>query len=207
MIGVYFCVLTLSCSVPAEGKPLQAVDHGNGHANLTFLLNKQDSDHLVKKKSRRATAICLCCFLYINHQTLLVPQKSSPSPSPSCPSRSRHAIVRPAVKPPPVPAYAAKQKEPQPQSAASPQKQYSPQAYTPPPFKSELRRNQAPLPPSGPPPLPSPDTKTHSQHSAADKSRPDPPNRPPPPCPVKKPSVVNIFSIFLGKNSDFAFVN
>ncbi|XP_010735817.3 disintegrin and metalloproteinase domain-containing protein 19 [Larimichthys crocea] len=150
-----------NCSVPAEGKPLQAVDHGNGHANLTFLLNKQDSDHL----------------------------KSSPSPSPSCPSRSRHAIVRPAVKPPPVPAYAAKQKEPQPQSAASPQKQYSPQAYTPPPFKSELRRNQAPLPPSGPPPLPSPDTKTHSQHSAADKSRPDPPNRPPPPCPVKKPSV------------------
>lgn len=62
MIGVYFCVLTLSCSVPAEGKPLQAVDHGNGHANLTFLLNKQDSDHLVKKKSRRATAIFLCCF-------------------------------------------------------------------------------------------------------------------------------------------------
>ncbi|XP_039669787.1 disintegrin and metalloproteinase domain-containing protein 19 isoform X3 [Perca fluviatilis] len=151
-----------NCSVPVEGKPLYTNIHVNGHANPTFLLKKQDSDHL---------------------------GKSSPNPSPSCSSRSRHAIVRPAVKPPPVPAYAAEQREQTPQ----PHTQYSAQGYTPPPTKSaqltaERRRNQAPPPPSGPPPLPSLDAKTHLQHSVLPKPRPDPPNRPPPPCPVNKPS-------------------
>ncbi|KAM7000842.1 disintegrin and metalloproteinase domain-containing protein 19 [Tautogolabrus adspersus] len=134
-----------ACSVPVEGKPLCA----DGHTNPTFLLKKQDPDHLVK---------------------------SSPHPSPSCSSRPRHAIVRPAVKPPPVPAYAAGQKEIQP-----------PQGYTSStPFKSvqlkEQGQNQAPHPPSGPQLLPPQDTKPN-------KIRPDPPNRPPPPCPVNKPSV------------------
>lgn len=128
----------------------------------------------------------------------ILPQgRSSPRPSPSCPARARHGIVRPAVKPPPVPAYAAQQKEqkaqPQIQPVTSPQRQCSAQAYTLPPFKSEQRRGQAPPPPSGPPPLPSQGTKTHSQHSAGPNSRPDPPSRPPPPCPVNKPSLV-IFS-------------
>ncbi|KAM9357468.1 disintegrin and metalloproteinase domain-containing protein 19 [Symphorus nematophorus] len=140
-----------SCSVPIESKALYADSHVNGHANPTFLLKKQDSDHL---------------------------GKSSPRPSPSCSTRSRHDIVRPAVKPPPVPAYAAEQKEQKPQPVATPQRQSSPQVYTPPPFKSDQRRKQAPPPPSGPPPLP-------LQHSAVSKPRPDPPNRPPPPCPVK----------------------
>ncbi|XP_070692876.1 disintegrin and metalloproteinase domain-containing protein 19 [Pempheris klunzingeri] len=153
-----------SCSVPVNSKPLCADSHVNGHTNPTFLLKKQDSDHL---------------------------GKSSPRPSPSCPTRSRHGIVRPAVKPPPVPAYAAEQ-IPQIQHAASPQRQNSPQAYTPLPSKSaqlpEHKRNQAPPPPSGPPPLTSRVTKAHSQQSAVPKLRPDPPNRPPPPCPVNKPS-------------------
>ncbi|XP_035525741.1 disintegrin and metalloproteinase domain-containing protein 19 [Morone saxatilis] len=135
-----------------------------GHANPTFLLKKQELG------------------------------KPSPRPSPSCPPRSRHAIVRPAVKPPPVPAYAAEQKqlmaptEIQP-VANSTKRQYSPQAYASPPLKSDQRLNQAPPPPSGPPPLPSLDTKSHSPHSAVPKPRPDPPNRPPPPCPVNKPFV------------------
>ncbi|XP_034070841.1 disintegrin and metalloproteinase domain-containing protein 19 [Gymnodraco acuticeps] len=143
-----------SCSVPVDGKPLHADVHVNGHANPTFLLKKQDSDNL---------------------------GKSSPRPSPSCSSLSRNAIVRPAVKPPPVPLYAAVQRE------QTPQRQCSPQGYTPPSAKSvqlsEQRRNQAP---PAPPHLPSNDAKTHSQHSAAPKARPDPPNRPPPPLPVNK---------------------
>uniref|UniRef100_A0A8D0DE54 ADAM metallopeptidase domain 19 n=1 Tax=Sander lucioperca TaxID=283035 RepID=A0A8D0DE54_SANLU len=118
---------------------------------------------------------------------------------PSCSSRSRHAIVRPAVKPPPVPAYTAEQREQTP----PPHIQYSPQGYTPPPTKSaqltEQRRNQAPPPPSGPPPLPSLDAKTHLQHSVLPKPRPDPPNRPPPPCPVNRPSGVRLFYMFLCK--------
>nr|XP_046262723.1 disintegrin and metalloproteinase domain-containing protein 19 [Scatophagus argus] len=141
---------TATCSVPVEGKPLYADVHENGHANPTFLIKKHGSDHL---------------------------GKSSPRPSPS---RARPAIVRPAGKPPPVPAHATQQKErtsqAQIQLVASPQRPYSPQAYTPSPFKSEQRRNQAP-PPS---PLP------HTEHSAVPKPRPDPPNRPPPPCPVNK---------------------
>ncbi|KAF3838099.1 hypothetical protein F7725_009867, partial [Dissostichus mawsoni] len=155
-----------SCSVPVEGKPLHADVHVNGHANPTFLLKKQDSDNLVKKPFPTETG------------------KSSPRPSPSCSSRSRNAIVRPAVKPPPVPLYAAVQRE------QTPQRQCSPQGYTPPSAKSvqlsEQRRNQAPPPPPAPPHLPSNDAKTHSQHSAAPKTRPDPPNRPPPPLPVNK---------------------
>lgn len=136
----------------------------------------------------QATELCNGC--------ILAQGKSSPRPSPSCSTWSRHAIVRPAVKPPPVPAYAAEQKRqmahPQAQPAAFPQRQYSPQANT---FKSEQRRNQAPPPPSGPPPSLSLDTKTQLQSSTGHKPLPDPPNRPPPPCPVK-PSVVNIFRVF-----------
>lgn len=145
------------------------------------------------------TELCYGCVL---------PQgKSSPRPSPSCLTRSRPAIERPTVKPPPIPVYSAGQKKPPPQipPVAAAQRQYSPQAYTPPSFKStpltEQRRNQAPPPPSGPPPLPPLDPKTHSRHSAApSKPLPDPPKRPPPPCPGSKPSVVNIFCIFLLKD-------
>uniref|UniRef100_A0A7N8X3M7 ADAM metallopeptidase domain 19b n=1 Tax=Mastacembelus armatus TaxID=205130 RepID=A0A7N8X3M7_9TELE len=103
--------------------------------------------------------------------------------------------------PPPIPAYAAEQRaqtsQPQIKPVTFPQRQYSPQAYTPPPFKStqltEQRRTQAPAPPSGPPPLPSLHTKSHSQPLTVSKPRPDPPNRPPPPCPVNRPSAVISF--------------
>ncbi|XP_026186064.1 disintegrin and metalloproteinase domain-containing protein 19 isoform X2 [Mastacembelus armatus] len=160
-----------SCSVSIDDKTFYADGHIKGHANPTFLLKKQESDNL---------------------------GKSSPCPSPSCSTRPRHAIVRPAVKPPPIPAYAAEQRaqtsQPQIKPVTFPQRQYSPQAYTPPPFKStqltEQRRTQAPAPPSGPPPLPSLHTKSHSQPLTVSKPRPDPPNRPPPPCPVNRPSAV-----------------
>ncbi|XP_068444755.1 disintegrin and metalloproteinase domain-containing protein 19 isoform X2 [Clinocottus analis] len=151
-------------AVPVEGKLL--VDgHVSGHANPIFLLKKQDSDHL---------------------------GKPSPRPSPSCSTRSRLAIVRPAVKPPPVPAYAAEQKEPTPEPQIQPvDRRCSPQGYTPPLVKSAQltvqKRNQAPPPPSGRPPLPSLDAKTHHpKQSLEPKPRPDPPNRPPPPCPVNR---------------------
>nr|XP_057919908.1 disintegrin and metalloproteinase domain-containing protein 19 isoform X2 [Doryrhamphus excisus] len=83
-----------SRTVPVEAKPLHADAHGNGHANPTFLLKKQDS-----------------------HQQ----GKSSPHPR-----QAKQAIIRPAVKPPPVPIH-----------------------------KHHQGRKQAPSPPSGPPPLPS----------------------------------------------------
>lgn len=146
-----------NCSVPVEVKPLTGDSHVSGHTNPTFLLKNQDSQG-----------------------------NSSPRPSPSCPTRPKSAIVRPAVKPPPVPAYAAEQKEQTPQPP--PQRRYAPQP--PPPFKpAQLTGqglNQVSPPPSGPPSLPS---KHQSQPSAITKHRPDPPNRPPPPCPVNKPSV------------------
>lgn len=136
-----------SCSPPAEAKPLQGDAHVNGHANPAFLLKKQDSLG-----------------------------KSTPCSSPSCSTRPRHAIVRPAVKPPPIPAYAAEQKCLPAQSRSS--------APTSTSFKSthlKERRNQAPPPPPGPNP------KAHPLASAAAKPRPDPPSRPPPPCPVSRP--------------------
>uniref|UniRef100_A0A3Q1CH67 ADAM metallopeptidase domain 19b n=1 Tax=Amphiprion ocellaris TaxID=80972 RepID=A0A3Q1CH67_AMPOC len=133
------------CSVPIEGKPLYTDDNVNGHTNPTFLLKKQDSDQL---------------------------GKPSPRPSPSCPARPRHAIVRPAVKPPPIPAYAHIQ------PAAPPQRKYSPQDYTPPPLKSAQAS----------PPLSGPSMDPKNQPSAIPKHRPEPPNRPPPPCPVNRPS-------------------
>nr|XP_020447492.1 disintegrin and metalloproteinase domain-containing protein 19 isoform X2 [Monopterus albus] len=155
-----------SCSVADRDKAVCT----NGHVNPTFLLQKQKSDQM---------------------------GKSSPHPSPSCSAQSRNAIVRPAVKPPPLPAYAAGQTEqtPQPhfQPVAPPQRQYSPQPYTPPSFKSaqltEQRRNQAPPPRSKPPPLSTLNTKSHPSPSTGPEVRPDPPNRPPPPCPLNMPSV------------------
>ncbi|XP_069552978.1 disintegrin and metalloproteinase domain-containing protein 19 [Brachyistius frenatus] len=146
-------------SDPAEVKPLNADGHVAGHTNPTFLLKKQDSG------------------------------TSSPRPSPSCPARPTHPIVRPAVKPPPVPAYAAEQREQTPQPAASPQSRSSPQDSTPPPLKSAQRTNQASPPLSGPSPVPSLDHKKQSQPSSKPKPRPGPPNRPPPPCPLNRPPV------------------
>lgn len=131
-----------SCSVPIEAKPLTDTDQVNGHANPTFLLKKQGADQL---------------------------GKSSPSPSPSCSSRSRHAIVRPAVKPPPVPAYATEK----------PSQVQSEPAMS---VKNTQKKTPAPKPPPGPPPNPKPSAPSGS------KSRPDPPNRPPPPCPLNKPT-------------------
>ncbi|XP_035506080.2 disintegrin and metalloproteinase domain-containing protein 19 isoform X2 [Scophthalmus maximus] len=159
-----------TCSVPVESRPLHADGHVNGHTNPTFLLKKQQSELLVKSST------------------------SSPSSS----TRPRHAIVRPAVKPPLVPfRFAAEQKqqtpEPQVQPVSSPERRCSPQARTPPPLRSALlpkqRQTWAPPPPAGPPPLPSQDPKSRSRPSAVPKPRPDPPNRPPPPCPVNRPSV------------------
>ncbi|KAM3867059.1 disintegrin and metalloproteinase domain-containing protein 19 [Diretmus argenteus] len=152
---------TPNCSVPAEAKSLHTDGHANGHANPIFLLKRQDSDRL---------------------------GKPSLHPSPSCPTRSRHAIVRPTVKPPPTPAYSAEQrgKEAQPQT-------YTPLQSRPPPIPTHMtqqRGTQAQPPPSPlvRPPLPSLDSKPHPSPSTLPKSRPDPPNRPPPPCPVNRPS-------------------
>lgn len=127
----------------------------------------------------------------------LLQGNSSPRPIPSSSALSRHATVRPAGKPPPVPAYSAEQKEQntQMQPLNSNQRQRSPQGLSLPPFKSEQKRNQAPPPPSGPPPLTSLCTKPQAKHLLVPKHRPDPPRRPPPPCPVSNPSLVNIFRV------------
>uniref|UniRef100_A0A3Q2U5Y7 ADAM metallopeptidase domain 19b n=1 Tax=Fundulus heteroclitus TaxID=8078 RepID=A0A3Q2U5Y7_FUNHE len=115
---------------------------------------------------------------------------STPHPSPSCPARPRQAIVRPADKPPPVPAYAADHKEirkkppaPFPPVACPPQKQTAPQGYLP-LCQAAQSTGQRPSPVSPtlpvPPSLPSQDPKR--------PLRPDPPKRPPPPCPVSRQS-------------------
>ncbi|XP_041846070.1 disintegrin and metalloproteinase domain-containing protein 19 [Melanotaenia boesemani] len=152
------------CSITVDNKPLHADAQVSGHTNPTFLLKNQD----------------LSC----------------PHPSPSCPTRPRPAIVRPAVKPPPIPAYTSEQKEQKPQPQAqhvASLKQNSPQGNNPPPFKSTQVAVQKPrqvfaaIP--GPPALSSQDPKSQMMPSAINKHRPDPPSRPPPPCPVNKPSV------------------
>ncbi|XP_017545653.1 disintegrin and metalloproteinase domain-containing protein 19 isoform X1 [Pygocentrus nattereri] len=83
----------------------------NGHANPTFQLKKPDSDN---PASQRA--------------------------SPAGPPRSRHSIVRPTVKPPPIPAYALQQvshpktpSSPQPSPSVTPKPRPSPPSRPPPP--------------------------------------------------------------------------
>ncbi|XP_061691598.1 disintegrin and metalloproteinase domain-containing protein 19 isoform X1 [Syngnathoides biaculeatus] len=126
--------------VPSCSIPVEAQPlHAEGHSNPTFLLKKQDSDQKAK---------------------------TSPHLSRAYPSRPRHAAVRPAVKPPPVPAHAAQQSEP---TILTP-RQSSLQSNSP--FKAEPKRKQAPPPPS---PALSPSAP-----------RPEPPTRPPPPFPGSK---------------------
>lgn len=127
----------------------------------------------------------LQCWLFLTlnlNYVLLLYGKSPSQPSPSGPSRHRNAIVRPAVKPPPVPAYAVKQKEqtshPHAEPAAGSSSQSSPQGHTssackPPPL----------LP--GPTCL-LPQIPKNQPSSGTKKLRPDPPRRPPPHCPAIK---------------------
>ncbi|KAM6923588.1 disintegrin and metalloproteinase domain-containing protein 19 [Xenentodon cancila] len=149
------------CSVTLQGKPVHADGQVNVHTNPTFLLKKHDL--------------------------------SSPRVTSSCPTRTRHAIVRPAVKPPPIPAYTREMKEQTPQThgqlIASPITQNSPQGYPPSAFKSVQASGQASSPLLGPASLTSKDPKSQLQPSAINKQRPDPPSRPPPPCPIKRPLV------------------
>ncbi|XP_061580927.1 disintegrin and metalloproteinase domain-containing protein 19 isoform X2 [Cololabis saira] len=149
------------CSDTLQGKSVHTDGQVNVHTNPTFLLKKHDL--------------------------------SSPRATPSCPTRTRHAIVRPAVKPPPIPAYTREPKEQTPQTngqpITSPSAQKSPQVYPPTPFKSTQGGGQASSPLLGPGSLSSKDPKSPLQPPAVNKHRPDPPNRPPPPCPVKRPLV------------------
>uniref|UniRef100_A0A3P8WWI3 ADAM metallopeptidase domain 19 n=1 Tax=Cynoglossus semilaevis TaxID=244447 RepID=A0A3P8WWI3_CYNSE len=121
-------------------------------------------------------------------------------PSPSSSTRARHPIVRPAVKPPPVPAYAAEQNKhpPEPHPHPHPHPAPSSQAFTPPPLTpaqlAQQSRMRAPPPLFRPPPLPVEVSKSHSSPSAP-KHRPDPPGRPPPHCPVSRPSGVSFISV------------
>ncbi|KAJ0002387.1 hypothetical protein NQD34_007536 [Periophthalmus magnuspinnatus] len=139
-----------SCSVPVEVKPSNDSSHVSGHANPTFLLKKQNMDQL---------------------------GKSSPSASPSSASRSRHAFVRPEVKPPPVPAYET-------DTSSHSQTKETTQISV----KSTQKKPPVPRPPPVPPP------------SLPPNPRPAPPSRPPPPCPVaplnkssiEQPKVTNV---------------
>lgn len=127
--------------------------------------------------------------------------QSSPRLTPSCSTRPRPAIVRPAVKPPPIPAYASERREQTPQTqvqpTASPARQKAPQGCPPTSLKplqvsgQKAKQLSPPLP--GPAFLSSKDSESQSQFSAIDKQRPDPPNRPPPPRPIKRPLVVNAY--------------
>ncbi|KAM9833210.1 disintegrin and metalloproteinase domain-containing protein 19-like isoform 2-T2 [Syngnathus typhle] len=120
--------------VPSCSVPVEAKPpHVNGHTNPTFLLKKQDSDQQ---------------------------GKVSPPLSQAYPTRPKYGVVRPTVKPPPVPVLAVQQSESQSLIQRQP-------LHTP--FKPELRKKQAPMPPLS---ALSPSTP-----------RPEPPSRPPPSCP------------------------
>uniref|UniRef100_A0A3Q0SEF3 ADAM metallopeptidase domain 19 n=1 Tax=Amphilophus citrinellus TaxID=61819 RepID=A0A3Q0SEF3_AMPCI len=114
---------------------------------------------------------------------------SSETHATSCPSWPKHAIAHPAGKLPPVPVFPAEQRKQTPQ----PQRGISPQARTLPVPVGQKPNHASPLP-ARPSPLCSLDPKNQSQPSAVPKHRPDPPKRPPPPCPVKKQSGVNASS-------------
>uniref|UniRef100_A0AAX7SH75 ADAM metallopeptidase domain 19b n=1 Tax=Astatotilapia calliptera TaxID=8154 RepID=A0AAX7SH75_ASTCA len=126
------------------------------------------------------------CFSWWVWLFLLFGASPSPHPSPSAPPLPRNGIVYPAGKPPPVPMCAGEQRKQTPQ----PQRVISPQGRTP-PVPPGQKPNQASALPTRPPPLRSLDAKNSSQLSAVPKNRPNPPNRPPPPCPIKKQSGVN----------------
>lgn len=134
--------------------------------------------------------------------------QSTPHPSPSCPGRPRQAIVRPAVKPPPIPAYAAEQKEKEtkrpPQApfppAACPQQQTS-QGHVQTLFKAAQDNRQGPSQVS--PLLPGPPTLTSLDPKR--QVRPDPPKRPPPPCPVNRQCAVNAFKTHFCLNIKTSF--
>lgn len=107
----------------------------------------------------------------------------SPHPSQSCTPWPKHAIADPAGKLPPIPVFPAEQRKQTPQ----PQRGVSPQARTFPVPVGQKPKHASPLP-VRPSRLRSLDPKNQSQLSAVPKHRPDPPKRPPPPCPVKKQS-------------------
>ncbi|XP_053735855.1 disintegrin and metalloproteinase domain-containing protein 19 isoform X1 [Synchiropus splendidus] len=82
--------------------------------------------------------------------------------------RLRPTVVRPTVKPPPVPVCAATQNKIPPETTS--------RKRCPPLASGPVRPAQLAEPRRNPPPAP----------------RPDPPNRPPPPCPVSKPSLEQV---------------
>ncbi|CAL8262661.1 unnamed protein product [Lota lota] len=118
---------------------------------------------------------------------------------PSCASRSRHSIVRPTGKPPPIAAYAT-----QPGREPPPGPTQGPQTSRPAPPQSQPNRPPPPPPPPPPSVYPDRQRKVHTQPPAPPTSalplspesqgsglgppspRPEPPNRPPPPCPVSR---------------------
>ncbi|KAL0973809.1 hypothetical protein UPYG_G00211440 [Umbra pygmaea] len=140
-----------SSPVRVEDKHVQANDHANSHhAN-----GHVNPTFLLKRQSLERLG------------------QSTPSPS----TKNRHAFVRPTVKPPPVPDYAARPSQTQP----------SIQSLHP----ASLQPQSKPLSIPGylalPPPVtlpPSPQSSPSLPHT----HRPKPPNRPPPPCPLTKPS-------------------
>ncbi len=103
--------------------------------------------------------ILVKCIHYdkIDYSYYICILQASPRARPTGPPRSRHSAVRPPVKPPPIPAYAA--------------------------HKQSLQHSESPQP----------------SPSAPSKTRPLPPNRPPPPCPITKPSQPAEVSVFLSK--------
>ncbi|KAJ8406051.1 hypothetical protein AAFF_G00309390 [Aldrovandia affinis] len=123
---------------PISSTPTEVKAPPNGHANPTFQLKRQDSSRLTGTQQ-----------------------------SPACPPRSRHSIVRPTVKPPPVPAYAARQGSPQPPPPNPPlcpkppppvpvKPRPDPPNRPPPPCplskpSQELQRRNNPQVPTGPP--------------------------------------------------------
>ncbi|XP_010892661.2 disintegrin and metalloproteinase domain-containing protein 19 isoform X1 [Esox lucius] len=161
-------IFPVSCPVP-EAKHVQADAHASSRHVSGLSNNQHDNGH--------ASGHANPTFLLKRQGSDRMGQ-STPSPS----TRTRHSIVRPTVKPPPIPVYATQQKE----AHAHLQPQHKP-----PSIPNHPGQQNGPLrliPPVALPPSPQTSPSLPPPH------RPNPPRRPPPPCPLTKPTQAQLRS-------------
>uniref|UniRef100_A0A3Q4HLP6 ADAM metallopeptidase domain 19b n=1 Tax=Neolamprologus brichardi TaxID=32507 RepID=A0A3Q4HLP6_NEOBR len=172
---------------PGWAPPLCDQKGSGGSVDSGPVINRSETHApIIHVQLIKVKTIFLVFVYFLTLVYFIFQQEPSPHPSPSAPPLPRNGIVCPAGKPPPVPMCAGEQRKQTPQ----PQRVISPQGRTP-PVPPGQKPNQASALPTRPPPLRSLDAKNSSQLSAVPKNRPNPPNRPPPPCPIKKQSGVN----------------
>eukprot|EP00063_Salmo_salar_P093713 XP_014068548.1 PREDICTED: disintegrin and metalloproteinase domain-containing protein 19-like isoform X2 [Salmo salar] len=143
-------ICPVSCSVPAEAKHLQANSLANGHLANSLANSHANPTFLLKRQGSDRLS------------------QSTPCPSPT----TRHPVFCPTVKPPPIPAYIAQQRQAlsQPQPSVQPQPQPSPQPKPQPSFQPQPSLQPQPQP--SPQPKPQPSLQSKPQHSLQPQPQP-----------------------------------